>query len=77
MKVQGAQQDGKAPAALLTSDENVDLTEPNIPGVATITFTTNTTELPAGTQMIWTTQALSVEHKSLMTPQLSTSMSVH
>ncbi len=77
-----ARVEGQAPQdqlvhTLLVSDNSTDLTEPDIPGIATIIFNAGETELSSGTQMIWKTQPLLVEHKDALTPQLNTSMSMH
>jgi tetratricopeptide (TPR) repeat protein len=45
-----------------------------IPGVAAIAFNAQTAGLPAGTQLVWRTEPLSVAPKNAQTPQLNTSM---
>jgi tetratricopeptide (TPR) repeat protein len=77
VQIQNIGTPGQVPVALMNSDDAADLTEPDIPGVATVTFASNDVELPSGTQMIWTTGSLSVEHKEALAPQLNTSMGMH
>jgi hypothetical protein len=77
VEIQNLASKGQVPVALFKFDISADLTMPGIPGVATIVFVTNDTELPKGTQMIWKTQSLSVEHKEPLIPQLNTSMGMH
>ncbi len=52
-------------------------THADVPGVATIDLGATVTELPAGTQMVWKTEPLSVAPKDASVPQLGTAMSVH
>lgn len=55
-------------------DDDPDLTDFEIPGVATIRFNTRAEELPAGTQMVWRTEPLFVAPKEAPIPQMNTSM---
>jgi len=45
-----------------------------IPGVASVAFTTQTAGLPAGTRLVWRTEPLFVAPEGAQTPQLNTSM---
>ena len=76
-QVEGLGGNGKLPVALLKVDSDTALAEPDIPGVATIAFASKEAELSTGTQMIWRTQPLLVEHTEGLVPQLNTSMGLH
>jgi hypothetical protein len=56
--------------------EDPTLPDPEIPGVARITFASKSAELPAGTQMIWKTESLRA-HTEARAPQLNTSLDMH
>jgi hypothetical protein len=48
-----------------------------VPGVATISFASETAELPAETQLVWKTEPLVATPKETPVPQLNTSMGLH
>ena len=72
--VRGGNSDQQTAQSLRAADDYVELTEPEIPGVATITFSSKAAEVPTGAQMIWKTEPLLVAPKDALVPQMSTSM---
>ncbi len=77
VQIQRSEMDAKSHLAFVIASDQADLTQPDIPGVATLTFLTKESELPAGTQMVWQTESLFVPRKDVASPQLGTPMSMH
>lgn len=64
-------------ASLVASELDTTLTQPDVPGVATLVLASPEAKLSTGTQMVWRTESLQPVRQNVQAPELSTSVGLH